>query len=442
MKKIVLSLIAFILALPVLSYAGSATSRWDMTIGGYVKFDMGYATQGQGQDLQFAQRQGYGAYDNLTDKYGTFYTYAGETRLNFRVNGPDAWGAKTWSFVEGDFRGQSSSGAGTFTLRHAFMTFEWPQSKLIIGQTYQKWGLLPTYANTILGYNDIAPFLKGQRQPMIRFEQGFAKNWNWSFAVMSPSNTLGANGATYGTVDSYTRSQMPFFEGTFGWSSDKCGNIGPWKMLFALEGFYGQQKQTIGLYTGTLAAMTSLKYTDKDVDAWGISIKGFVPVIPEKKGNKQGALSLSGILFYTQNPGWLQNGTTYSPGSYASTTYGSSVDYQSASTATPDFASPKVYGGWGQASYFFTDKLYISGWYGYLRNNASSAYAAKNVSVIQNTSQYILNLSYDVNAAIRLGVEYGYYVTRYMGYTTTAGVINGDKDGTLQSYRVGAWYFF
>ena len=57
---------------------------------------------------------------------------------------------------------------GTFILRHAFMQFDWANTKLIIGQTWQKWGLLPTFANTLLEYNGIGPFLKGSRQPLVR----------------------------------------------------------------------------------------------------------------------------------------------------------------------------------------------------------------------------------------------------------------------------------
>ena len=317
MKKTVIVLLALFLALPAVSFAGSATSRWDMTIGGYVKFDMGWGSQQQGQDAYLAQRTGNGAYDNVVDKYGNFYSYAGETRLNFLTRGPDAWGAKTSAFIEGHFRGNEGSttgtSQGTFVLRHAFMQFDWPNTKLILGQTWQKWGLLPTFANTLLEYNGIGPFLKGSRQPLARVEQTFAKNWNWSFGVISPTNTLGGNAGNNatGVVDSYTASQMPFYEGSFGWTSDKCGNIGPWQMLFNLEGFYGQQKQIYNTVSGTFPSPTwSFTQSDKNVDAWGIAFKGFIPIIPEKKGNKTNAFSLSGVMFYTQNPGWFQGPVT------------------------------------------------------------------------------------------------------------------------------------
>ena len=164
-----------------------------------------------------------------------------------------------------------------------------------------------------------------------------------------------------GVVNGYSQSQMPFFEGSFGWTSDKCGNIGPWQMLFTLDGFYGRQKMIYGALQPDDG--NYLIISDKEVDAWGIAFKGFIPIIPEKKGNKAGALSVSGVVFYTQNPGWYQGPVT-------TTTY----NYQNynQSPSGPAFHTPTTYGGWGQISYFFTDKLFINGWFGYTRNNLSN----------------------------------------------------------------------
>lgn len=436
MKKLVVVVLAVFLALPAVSFAGSATSRWDLTIGGYVKFDMGWGSQAQGQDAYVALRQGNASYDNYADQTSNFYMYSGETRVNMLTKGPDAWGAKTSAFIEGQFRGDSvgstATAQGTFALRHAFMQFDWPTSRLVIGQTFHKWGVLPTFANTILEYNGLGPFLKGLRQPTLRFEQQLAKNWNWAVAATSPTNTLGnnTNNGASGVNDSYSNSQMPFFEGSFGWTSEKCGKIGPWQMLFNLEGFYGRQKLQSSWainQNGNLGVVTS----DKEVDAWGIALKGFIPIIPERKGDKKGALSVSGVIFYAQNPGWFQ-------APVGTNTY----DYYPTSRYD-SFHSPIQYGGWGQISYYFTDKLYANGWFGYVRNNVSNYYGTIYPNAIQNTNQTILNLSYDVNAAIRFGIEGAYFNTRYAGYNN---VINGipttQKDGNYWTVRVGAFYFF
>jgi hypothetical protein len=442
MKKTVIVLLALFLALPAVSFAGSATSRWDLTIGGYVKFDMGWGSQAQGVDAYVAQPKGNGPFTTVSDNTGNFYSYAGETRVNMLTRGPDAWGAKTSAFIEGHFRGDSVPGnaTDTFSLRHAFMTFDWPTTKLIIGHTWQKWGLLPTFANTLLEYNGLGPFLKGSRQPQVRIEQTFANNWNWAFAVMSSANTLGQTGN--GPTNSFTESELPFLEGSFGWTTDKCGKIGPWQMLFNLDGFYGQENRMTGYSVTRLPSTGPAFYYSDKVDAWGIALKGFVPVIPEKKGNKAGALSLSGVIFYTQNPGWYQGPVTTSSYNYSTV----SLD--------PQWHAPVTFGGWGQASFFFTDKLFINGWYGYTRNNLSNyagnltgAGVSGSAAPIQNTTQYILNLSYDVNAAIRFGIEGAYFNTRYAQNGSSA-LYNGvsypttQKDGEYYTLRVGAFYFF
>jgi hypothetical protein len=438
MKKTVIVLLALFLALPAVSFAGSATSRWDLTIGGYVKFDMGWGSQAQGVDAYVAQPKGNGPFTSVNDNTGNFYSYAGETRVNMLTRGPDAWGAKTSAFIEGHFRGDSVPGnaTDTFSLRHAFMTFDWPTTKLIIGHTWQKWGLLPTFANTLLEYNGLGPFLKGSRQPQVRIEQTFANNWNWAFAVMSSANTLGQTGN--GPTNTFTNSGYPFFEGSFGWTTDKCGKIGPWQMLFNLEGFYGRETVYKSI---TVPGALGNTFVNDTAQSYGIAFKGFVPIIPEKKGNKAGALSLSGVAFYTQNPGWYQGPVTTNSYNSNSTVYPYSLSLNQ--------QSPVTYGGWGQISYFFTDKFFINGWYGYTRNNLSNAASSLGVSTIQNTTQMILNLSYDVNAAIRFGIEGAYFNTRYA--TAQQGVpvvINGvsvyplQKDGDYYTIRVGAFYFF
>jgi hypothetical protein len=273
-------------------------------------------------------------------------------------------------------------------------------------------------------------------------------------------------------MDSYTRSQMPYFEGSFGWSSDKCGSIGPWKMLFALEGFYGRQKQISTLNTiATGTGQYSAWFNEQNVDSWGIAFKGFIPIIPEKKGNKAGALSVSGNMYYTQNPGMFQSPTSgaigaNTNGSYDNATYTmtntgaaagqSTLVLTQAQLVALDYAAPTQYGGWGQLSYFFTDKLFVNGWYGYTRTNTSTAFnsyqaggagtAYTNAGDVVNTQEIIANIMYDVNAAIRFGFEYAWFNTRYANYGVAS--VNGSnqivaaKDGTAQSFRVGAFYFF
>jgi hypothetical protein len=460
MKRFIVFVVAALLALPVVSFAGSADSRWDLTIGGYIKFDMGYATQSQGADYSAAQRESYGGYENFADEYGNFYSAAGETRLNFLIKGPDGWGAKTLGFIEGEFRGTTAgSNYGTFALRHAYMKMQWANDALTIGQTWQKWGYIPTYSNVLLGVNMLTAFQRGSRQPQIMWDHKINKNFNFSVGAISPANSLGTAGGST-RVNSFTQSPYPFFEGEFTYTSDACGKIGPWQMLFSLSGFYGWDRQTYATQTVTstpcpacppsAVTRTPITYEDELETAWGAAIKGFIPIIPEKKGDKGGALSVSGMLFMSQNPSW------YLPTSPSTFTLGA---YNTGSSTNPDYKYPKVWGGWGQVSYWFTNNLFISGWYGHMSYDMSNRYKYQTASNgqwinnnnIQSETQYIVNLSYDVNPAMRLGLEWDYIKTRYANYgtpvptTPTSLPLTGyyaDKTGSMNAFRIGAWYFF
>ena len=426
MKKFIVIALALLLAVPALSFAGSATSKWDVTIGGYVKFDMGYADQAQGADYAVAARSSYRGIQNFNDEYGNFYSAGGETRLNFLIQGPEGWGAKTSAFIEGDFSGRTSGdNYGAFSLRHAFMKMQWASDTLTIGHTWQKWGYLPTYSNILLGVNMLSAFQKGSRQPQIMWEHKFNKNVGFALGIISPTNSLGTGGGAQ-RVNGFTRSKYPFTEGELFYTSDACGKIGPWQMLFSVSGFYGKGRgiwDDTGTNQTTSRAATSARFHDKDVDAWGLAFKTFIPIIPEKKGNKAGALSLSGQAFATQNPSWYLGGLSY--GIYP--------------RSDGTLVAPLLVGGWGQVTYFFTDKLFISGWYGNMQYKMSERYMRSTTGrdQVQSEQQYIVNLSYDVNPAMRFGIEYDRVNTRYGWYN------NGlDRSGSLNSVRVGAWYFF
>jgi len=87
-KKIVVLLLALFLVLPAIADAGSVTSRYDITIGGFVKMDLGWGSQDSGPDYAAAVRGSMPNNQNQLDEYGSTYWYAGETRLNMLIKGP------------------------------------------------------------------------------------------------------------------------------------------------------------------------------------------------------------------------------------------------------------------------------------------------------------------------------------------------------------------
>jgi hypothetical protein len=429
MKKFVVVLLALFLAVPAVTYAGSVTSKYDVTIGGYVKMDLGWQNQNLGPDYSAASRGSLPNNQNLLDQYGSLYSYAGETRLNIGIKGPDAWGAKTFAFIEADFRGSSvGASAGVFELRHAFMRFDWAQDSLLIGQYWNDWGYIPSFY--IVGNGDLNPMGRGGRQAQIRWTHKWNKNFSGFAGIYSEYNTLAGGTTTANAQNDFARSQLPNFMGEFKWQTDSCGKIGPWLTQLALGGFYGQEKKTYVDATGT-------KWNDDNVNSWTVALKGYIPIIPEKKGNKTGALSFSGAAFIGQN-----NGLYYTSGPAASYDVALNPNgaYYSAAAAVN-------YGGWGQLSYYFTDNLWINGIYGTFSNNFNpNTFRAVGVNAVRTNQHMIANILYDVNPAVRLGIEYARVMTGYAGYgplaTGATAANNLDRSGTVDNVRMAAWYFF
>jgi len=446
MKKLFIIMLALFLAVPAVSFAGSVTSRYDVTIGGYVKFDMGYNSKGAGADYNTAPIAGRSGNQVQNDQYGNFFAASGETNLNFLIKGPDGWGAKTSAYVEGDFfGGWAVANYGLFTLRHAWMKLDWGNTKITIGQQWQGFGLVPTYGGSLLGFTSLSNMMKGCRQPQIVINTQLNKNWAYMVGIMSPTTTLGTEVGAIPTgmnrVNQYSRSQLPFAEGEITWTSDACGKIGPWQMLFGLGGYYGSVKQSQG-YFDTLG---NVKFADDTSPSWAAIFKGFIPIIPEKKGNKTGALSLSGAAMMGQNWSWMNPGPT--------TATFSNVDYfTGAGSNGLRSASPTVWGGWAQITYFFTDKLFVNGYYSMLTANLSDTYrqkftAANNAAGLltgpKNNQMFAANIMYDVNPAMRVGFEWSNIYTRAASIANYTGAVgNYDTKNSINSFRIGAYYFF
>jgi hypothetical protein len=429
MKKVLTVFIALLLSVPAVTHAGSATSRWDMTLGGYVKFDLVYANKAVGVDNRLSPVDSKGNVDQAADSTSNLTWAGAETRMNWVVKGPDAWGAKTSAFIEGEFRGRGGqSEYGLFQLRHAYMQMIWPKTTLLIGQTWEAWGLMP--AHNSMAFSEVN-FKKGIRQPQIRLTHDFTKNWQVKLAVQSPYNTL--NNGNIG-VNQSANSLYPDTSLDIAYSSDACGKIGPFPLKIGIGGFWGKEK-----YLVNEAAAPAVNYKDETIDKYAAGFYWYVPIIPEKKGNKTGALGFTGQLFAGKGLGF------YVPG-YAAAAYNRPTDSSVTSGATTtltnvDLAYYQSSGGWAQVTYYFTDKLFTNVIYGAQWNNVSKRFIAAQAAgstAVRRINELNVNLLYDINPAIRFGIEYDYVSTAY-AYNETPNLAN---KGNFSSVRVGAYYFF
>jgi hypothetical protein len=459
-NRILILVVALFLMTPLVAHAGSANSRWDMTLGGFTVFDVVYNTKAQGVDVRLSPVNSKGGVDNPLASTGSLAWAAGGTRLNWAVKGPEAWTAKTGAFVEADFRGRAGGTEyGLFHIRHAYFQMIWPQTKILIGHTWQAWGTIPSLMQ--LSFPQTFLNIGANRVPQIRVTQALTKNFTGVFALQAPyfvEDFILANGNM--TNDAMANGQLPDVVLDFSYASDACGKIGPWGLKVGLGGFYSRDKYLLNEASTTAAP----RYITEMLDRWGAGLYWYLPIIPEKKMNKAGSLGFTGQLFAGQGmagylPAYSVGGN---PNAYLRNVNGVSIPLPTITGFTSsnvinmtdsggvDMAYPRTQGGWVQVTFYFTDKLFTNAIYGAQYNKLSKAYISGNRTSIVNgislTSQMvperfsnlIVNIMYDVSPAIRFGVEYAKITTAY-AYKETPTLAN---KGDIDSVRFGAYYFF
>ncbi len=94
------------------------------------------------------------------------------SRLNFRIDGFDAFGAKTFGYIEADFSGMSNVTINTFRLRHAYLQMNWKNTDLLMGQYWHPMFVTEVFP-TVISLNTGAPFQPFIRNPQVRVTQHF-----------------------------------------------------------------------------------------------------------------------------------------------------------------------------------------------------------------------------------------------------------------------------
>jgi len=312
-----------------------------------------------------------------------------------------------------------------------------------LGRTWLVPGVLPCFC--LLDVNELAPFNKGGLPTQIYGVWQATKEFSVSFGVISPYDpikNLTGTPAPGIAQDDFARSQWPTFFTEFVYKTDACGKIGPWMLQVGLGGMYGKEEpldpgssgaSTSRYVSGAPGTVTYYKadYDTDTVDMWLATAKMYIPIIPEKApGKLAGSLGLALTGFTGQNvrtiivaPPMVQSLQSYD---------------RNGNTTNADFHAPVYTGGWGQLSYYFTDTVWSGFYYGQGRVSMSQARKATvPASGVERVQQYVVNLVYDPNPAIRLGLEYSYIQTHY-----GANVAGLKNDGNVNLVHFGASYFF
>jgi len=393
--------------------ASPVTSKFNLSIGGYVKLDYVHNSNAVGPISPGAPGGGLPAGGSKEESLFT----AKQSRLWFKVSGPTFLGAKTNALVEGDFYGGTSLPAGNdmpnLRLRHAYGSMDWKNTQVLFGQFWDIFG--PAAADTIdfrQGATTGAP--SNPRVPQIRLTQKFNidpdNSLKFVLGVQQPSQDAAVTGdgsasktGGYGDLVN-AAGQVVFSSKALGVSPGFMG-LGMSPLQIGLFGLAGNEKIT----------------GNRSVDVWGYGVYGFVPIIKSKDGkHRDMTLSLEAQAYNSAG-----------------------LDVQGATAVAlvgtaPNQSAAKGFGLYGQLKFYPTQDLGVTG--GYMRRNALNytSYRTTNPAFEKYNELYYGNLTYDLNAAIRVATEFEHMTTQYAATPTGTTASFGQNN----TFRVAAYYFF
>ena len=146
---------------------------------GFVKTDIFFDSRQtnsprEGHFLLFPENEKLDPEGNDINAKGSFNILSIQTRLAGNIFGPDALGAKTSAYIEGEFFGNINSGINSFRLRHAWIKLNWKKTELLTGQWWHPM-FVPECAPATVSFNTGAPFVVFSRNPQVKLSQSFGK---------------------------------------------------------------------------------------------------------------------------------------------------------------------------------------------------------------------------------------------------------------------------
>lgn len=162
----------FLLFAITAAWAQTAQPTSGLAWSGYVKSDLLYDSR-QTESFREGHFLLYPS-NAKTDQQGldindqpSFNILSIQTRLNGKISGPDAFGAKTSGTIEGEFFGTSDADLPGFRLRLAFLKLDWKKLSLLAGQTWHPLFVMEMFP-AVVSFNTGAPFQPFSRNPQVK----------------------------------------------------------------------------------------------------------------------------------------------------------------------------------------------------------------------------------------------------------------------------------
>jgi hypothetical protein len=157
----------------MVAFAQQEQPVYGITFSGFVKTDFMYDSRQtesfrEGHFLLYPSAPDYDKFGKDCNEKSNFNILSIQTRLQGKISGPDALGAKTSGLMEGEFFGTSNADASGFRIRHAYLKMDWETSSLLIGQFWHPMFVVEVFPG-VVSFNTGAPFQPFSRNPQIRF---------------------------------------------------------------------------------------------------------------------------------------------------------------------------------------------------------------------------------------------------------------------------------
>jgi hypothetical protein len=196
-----LRLLLFLAVLPLIMVAQDAKKEEKnekaitVKLGGFVRNDMSFNTRQvvsareESNFILFPKDVSLDSDGKDINEAPNFNMTCITSRLNTKITGPDAFGAKSSAFMEIDMLGIGKTMGFYVRLRHAFLKLDWESTKLLAGQYWHPMFAVDAYPGT-LSFSTGVPFNPLSRNAQVRLTQKFG-NFSIMGAIMSQGNFQG-----------------------------------------------------------------------------------------------------------------------------------------------------------------------------------------------------------------------------------------------------------
>lgn len=392
-------------------------SKFNATLYGFAEFDGMYDSTEGLNDLvgnSLIARP-----DTYNGQHGRMTFSARNTRIGFKLSGPEWHGIKGTGVIEADFLGSQPTTISdaatfanpTFRIRHAYVKMETPVLDVLIGQYWQLFGWQSAFFPA-------AVELQGNlgqvysRAPQIRLSKTVktdAVNLDFALAASRPgqrdSGLPDGQAGIKLTVNNWKTVRTASSTGT---SVDGLG---------------------IGL-SGVARSFNVTEFSDKPKKAnsltgWGYAADVFIPIVTATNEDRSNALSLSGEFargagiadYYTSLSGGVSNASLPIPsGMTTAPTLTPNVDgglvvYDKFGNLTAIDWSTFIVG----AQYYFPGggNVWAAVDFAHIHSNNSKGHGSAK-AVLDRANWASVNLFWDATKAVRLGLSYSYTAQWYV----------------------------